>query len=99
MSLLYWYEDDRYYTTESYKVKEQEESIDISIVAPGLDKSKMKLVVKNQKLQIYIPEQRERVYHIPDSINLDEISATYVDGILKITLGKKEIISKEIEIK
>ena len=31
-----------------------------------------------------------RSFHLPETINADEINATYQDGVLKITLNKKE---------
>jgi len=31
-----------------------------------------------------------RSFHLPETINSDEINASYIDGVLKITLNKKE---------
>ena len=50
---------------------------------------------KNVWRQEYRFESFERVFNIPDTINGDNISANYVDGILKIVAPKKEEAKKK----
>lgn len=43
----------------------------------------------------------ERTYHLPKNVNVDQIQATYIDGILKVALPKVEVKKaepKEIEV-
>ena len=82
---------DDYFAVKSYTKAETDDYILISVVAPGQDKSKMKLQVKGNNLLIFVHEQRPKKFEIPSSVDLTDISAEYIDGILKIKLGKKNI--------
>ncbi len=90
---------DDLYVGKSHSLTETDDYILFSVTAPGQDKSKMKIQLKGNNLFVIVPEQRPKKYAIPNTVNQTDIKAEYVDGILKIRLGKKDIIKRDIEIK
>lgn len=90
---------DELYVGKSYTLTETDDYILFSVTAPGQDKSKMKIQLRGNNLFVTVPEQRPKKYEIPNTINQTDIKAEYVDGVLKIRLGKKDIIKRDIEIK
>lgn len=86
-------------------ISENKDGFTLELAAPGLKKEDFLIKVENQTLIIssnaphndttYLRkefgyQQFERKFTIGSTINTDEIEATYADGILKLTLLKKE---------
>lgn len=97
-------EDEDQITLEMALPGVNKEDVDIST-------EKKQLIISKKKSEVEVKEDFkrkefdyssfERIFNIPNSINIAEINASFEAGILKITLPKKEdakIISKKIEI-
>ncbi len=102
-------------TYSSSSMKENEKAYLISIDLPGMDKKDISIETSGNRLIISGERKEEseskegskksyRQFHqsftLPDDANLETISATSTNGVLKITVpktGKK--VSKKIEIK
>lgn len=79
-----------------------EDSIELQVVAPGMNKEDFELNIDNNKLTIsgerkfnedlkYTKRESEfgsfkRSFNLGDTINAEKISAEYVNGILKVAL-------------
>jgi len=110
-------------TLPAVNVKENEETFEIEVAAPGMTKSDFKVSLENNLLTISSEKREEkkqeekgrftrrefsyqsfqRSFSVPESlVEGDKISARYCDGILCITLPKKEEIkpkpAREISI-
>lgn len=83
----------------------EKEDIKITLMGNTLTISGDKKIIRDEKKENYYRAERlcgsfSRSFIIPSSINPDEISASYKDGILKINLPKQEKAKhREIKIK
>ena len=104
-------------TVPSVNVKENKESFNLEIAAPGMKKSDFKLEVKDGALVISAETKDEkeekgehytrkefnysafsRSFWLPENVKTDAIKAQYNDGILKVTVPRKEL-KKETPVK
>jgi HSP20 family protein len=101
-------------------IVETNESFDLHIIAPGLQKDDFVLEVKENFLTIsYTKPDAEkeadvkfikkeftissfkRTFTLTDKLDSEKIEANYTDGILKVSISKKEvveIVSKTIKV-
>jgi HSP20 family protein len=94
-------------------IAETENEFQIELAAPGLKKEDFKISVDKNVLNLSAANQAEkdetkkyssfeRSFTLPESADQSKIDAEYVDGILKVTVAKKEetkIQSREISVK
>ena len=93
---------------------ENETAYSIELLVPGYKKEDFSLSVNENKLKVEGNVTNEnkkfkqneftitsftRSFYLPDNINKENIEATYVQGILTLTIPKKEEFTKKIEIK
>ncbi|MEM9544689.1 MAG: Hsp20/alpha crystallin family protein [Bacteroidota bacterium] len=97
------------YDSPSVNVIEIEDSFELEVAAPGLDKNDFKVTVEKDHLTISAEKEMEeneeyegqtykrreynyqkftRRFRLPKSVDKDSPKATYLDGILRITLDK-----------
>ncbi|MEO1653238.1 MAG: Hsp20/alpha crystallin family protein [Bacteroidota bacterium] len=96
-------------------IKENDESFGIELAAPGLNKEDFKVNVENNVLTISAEKKEEktdkynrrefayssfkRAFRLPKLVDGEKIKAEYKDGVLNISLPKKEEAKpKNIEI-
>lgn len=90
-------------------IKENEDSFEILLAAPGLTKEDFAIEIDENILKISsdikqteeVKEEKfsrrefsfssfKRAFTLPETVNEDKIEASYVNGILKLSLPKKE---------
>ncbi|MNK17079.1 Acid shock protein [compost metagenome] len=91
-------------------IKENEQSFELELVAPGQKKEDFNIEIENDLLTISTEAKTEKLeqeegkftrrefrissfkrsFTLPETIKADEINAAYQDGILSVTLPKKE---------
>lgn len=90
-------------------IKENEDSFEILLAAPGLNKEDFSIEIDENILKISsefkqneeVKEEKfsrrefnfssfKRAFTLPETVNEDKIEAAYVNGILKLSLPKKE---------
>lgn len=93
----------------SVNITETESQHNITVAAPGLDKSDFIIKVEKDQLLVSTNNEKEtdkkvthflrrefsyssfkRSFHLPETIDKENISATYIDGILDIKIAKKD---------
>lgn len=114
----------RSFTVPAVNVKETEESFELEVAAPGMDKKDFKIEIEDGVLCISSEkevknEQKDekgnyirrefsyqsfrRAFTLPDSVNTEKVEAKYKDGILHVSIPKREEAKKKparlIEIK
>lgn len=107
---------NRYFMSDFFEehpgtyTKEHEDSFVIEVALPGLKKDEIKISTKERVLNISAEHNSEsnarqvsynRVFALPDSVDTDNISATYEQGILTVKVPKKEkpkVDAKEVKI-
>ncbi|TYR31718.1 Hsp20/alpha crystallin family protein [Sphingobacterium phlebotomi] len=98
-------------------IAETEKAYEISLAAPGLQKSDFKINVDKNLITISAEKKEESVsedklyskkefnfssftrsFSLPESVNYNDIEAVYTDGVLQVTVGKKEdaIVAKRL---
>lgn len=102
--------------TPKNDVIEANNSYRIDLYVPAFKKEEFKITlddrilsiegerVLNKELKYNVKESSfgkfKKIYTLPKNIDTNEITSTYVDGVLQITIPKKEVMtSKLIEIK
>ena len=96
-------------TLPSANLKENDEQMEIELVAPGMKKEDFKIEIENNLLSISCEKKEEkteedkknkytrkefnyesfcRSFYLPSNVRKDEISATYKDGLLHVTILK-----------
>jgi HSP20 family protein len=92
-------------------VNETEEQYEISMAAPGLEKSDFNIVVENNKINISYDvsskqsqhtysSQYSKSYTLAPNCDADKISATYKSGVLTVAIPKTEASkAKNIKVK
>jgi len=85
-------------------VKESDNSFTLTADIPGLTKKEVKVNVTDGILSISGEERRygsfSRTFNLPETVNEEDISASFKNGILSIELPKHEVVlPKEREIK
>ena len=95
-------------------ISENENSFHISLLIPGFDKKNISVSTEQNKLIIKGEieasktsfKQKEfnlynftRSFSLPEHIDLKSIEAYYNNGILDVTIPKKEEFTKKIEVK
>lgn len=88
-----------YSTAQSYKIEYNDNNTVLFFVAPGFKKEQFLIENRFDKLYVTIPEQRQKTLILPDNVDLNDISAEYKAGILKIKLRLKKFKKNKIEIK
>ena len=72
------------------------------IVIPGVKKNKISISATNDFLKVFIKEEKDkkllRKINLGGLVDINSISSKLEDGILEITLPKREI-SESIEVK
>ncbi|MCL3781517.1 Hsp20/alpha crystallin family protein [Prolixibacteraceae bacterium JC049] len=100
-------------TAPAAKVVENEEGFEILMAVPGLTKSDISIQVEKNILNIsgkdeegvnadFVSKAFKRSYRLGENIDLKKVDAKLENGILKITLVKKEKeapVSVEIDVK
>lgn len=91
-------------------IKENEQSFELELVAPGQKKEDFNIEIENDLLTISTEAKTEKIeqeegkftrrefrifsfkraFTLPETVKADEINAAYKDGILTLTLPKKE---------
>jgi len=107
---------DKLFDTKSIisdsSITDEAKEIKIEVVAPGIDKSKLKLKLNDNVLTLsYKSEETTKSkfskssftkkVNLPDNVDTDSIKAEYVDGIVTIKIPKTEAlksVSKNIQI-
>lgn len=99
-------------------IKETSDSFVVEVAAPGMAKEDFKIKLDNSLLVISSEKQKEengkytrrefsyqafqRSFTLPQSVERENISATYRDGVLQITVPKREEAklkpAKEIQV-
>lgn len=95
-------------------IYENTESFELHLAAPGFKKDEISIALDNNVLTISSAKEvsedeaytrREfltgsfcRSFSIPKNINVENISAEFADGILKLSLPKKPEFKREIQI-
>ncbi len=77
---------------EDFKIKVDKDQLIVS-VSPAEDKegeTKSEDTKTHFRRREFNYQAFTRSFHLPETINTDEIGASYTDGVLKITLSKKE---------
>ncbi|MFW5847577.1 MAG: Hsp20/alpha crystallin family protein [bacterium] len=108
---------DRNMFTPLGDVIETEKEYNIDLMLPGIKKDDIKIKIEDGKISIEgeRKENKEnkfnhketwfgkfkKTYVLPDDINVDNVDASYEDGILKVKIPKdtEKIKSKLIEVK
>jgi HSP20 family protein len=105
--------------TPRVNIKETAENIVLSFELPGMEKSDIKVLVKDGTLIVsgeraFKSEEKEeniirteirtgkfsRSFTLPETVDPEQVSADYKNGILEIKLAKhEEVKPKEIEVK
>lgn len=101
----------------SVNIAETDKGYNIELAAPGLQKEdfdvkadKLMLTISAKKKDMADKYSRRefsyheftKTFHLPDSVNVDNIEAKYENGILNVFLAKKEeakSVTKQIKIK
>lgn len=105
-------------TIPAVNVKETNNSFELEMAVPGMDKNDFKVELEQDSLIISAQKEQKneeksddgrftrkefsyqsfkRVFHLPESsVNEQEISANYKDGILQISVPKKEVAKPKI---
>jgi HSP20 family protein len=94
------------YNDPAVNIAEEKENFKIEIAAPGLTKDQLKVEINKDSLIVFAEENKDenqkyvkrefyygnfkKVYHIPEKVNRDKISASYTNGIFTIELPIKE---------
>jgi HSP20 family protein len=95
--------------TPAINIKENDESFEVALAAPGMKKEDFKIDVDNDLLTISAEETVEneskdekytrrefhyssfkRSFTLPDAVDGENIAASYKDGVLEVTIPKKE---------
>ena len=102
-------EDKNYYTLSLAAPGLKKSDFNIDMEGNILTISSVKEETKDEKEQQFTRREYSyssfsRSFTLPDEVNMDKIDATYVDGLLKINLPKKEeakklATSKQIPVK
>lgn len=104
------------HTTPLINVLEQESNYTLEMTAPGLSKSDINISVDKNVLTISADKKSEegqkfkvrefkygvfkRSFKLPELVDTENISAAMENGLLKLTLAKKEVLAaKKIAIK
>ena len=81
----------------SVNLKETENQLEVELAAPGLKKEDFKVEIENNTLLISSEKQEEisyqsfyRSFYLPEYVDESKIEANYKDGILHVTIAKKE---------
>lgn len=98
--------ENKTYSNPAVNVAERKEDYIIEIAAPGLSKEQLKIELNKDSLIVYAEEMKNeeqnyikrefnfgnfrKIYHVPEKVNREKISAKYADGIFTITLPKRE---------
>lgn len=94
----------------SFDTREDKDNFYLRVELPGLKREELKLKVVDQVLTIKGQKKSwkdeneqaasiERSVSLPDQVNPDKIEAAYEDGVLTVTLPKREEVKpREIEI-
>ncbi|WP_341226398.1 Hsp20/alpha crystallin family protein [uncultured Arcticibacterium sp.] len=93
-------------STPSANVLESDEAFKLELAVPGFKKEDFKINVDGKNLKISTVKKEEskenyvrrefsfssfeRFFYLPKSVDVDKIEASYEDGILSLTLPKKE---------
>lgn len=100
-------------------VQEDDHNIKLTFEIPGLEKSEIKVLVKDNVLSVTAERKVEtehnengftrkefsvgqfsRSFTLPDTVNVEKVSADYKDGLLVVELPKlEEAKPKQIEVK
>ena len=92
-------------------IQENETDFELSLYAPGLEKERIKVAVKDDVLTVsYLPSEEKKVFNftrreyrnesfersfvLNGKVQVERIQASYVEGILKIVLGKNPDANK-----
>ena len=89
---------DDFFKAKTHEVKNTEDKVILSIIAPGHKKESFSVKLEGDKIYISMPEDVKRTFKIPPTVSTDDISAEYVAGILNITFKKQDIKKREITI-
>ena len=100
----------------SANIVEHDDSFQIILASPGLEKGdfnisvdKNQLIVSAEKENPVLPEGAavkrkefnyssfKRNFTLPDSVDIDRIKAEYTDGLLSLTLYKKEAKNEDLK--
>ncbi len=114
----------RSFTVPAVNVKETEDSFELEVAAPGMDKKEFK--IEGEDIVLTISSEKEmkneekdekgnyvrrefsyqsfkRSFVLPDTVNTEKIEAKYKDGILHVSVPKREEAKKKatrlIEVK
>lgn len=77
-------------------VEENEQGYFIELDAPGVRKEDMKISLENRHLLIEgerkgkLPRKLRRVFSLPDDVEAEKIAAQMRDGVLELSLPKKD---------
>lgn len=105
MYRTFFSEPDYVWSRNYYKVKQTEQEYIYSIDLVKIDKSKLKLSVKENNLILSYDNQEDKrrttfdwSISLPTNVNASKITSKYEDGELTITVPKKEIDTFYINI-
>ena len=109
------YTPAKQFASPAVNIIENEKDFQIEVAAPGMSKEDFKVRLENDNELVISLEKKnylrrefsyasyKQAFIIPDEVEAEGINASMVDGVLKITLPKKEVTvktpaSRQIEI-
>ena len=102
---------DQNTSVPAVNIKEEDDSFEVALAAPGMDEDSFNINIENRTLTISVEKSDnketkdesgrytrqefnyssfKRAFSLPESVNEDEIDASYDNGVLSISIPKRE---------
>lgn len=104
---------NKQYTTLKYTEVKEDDGISLYVDLPGVEKDDISVEVENNKLKIQATRKKpdalvystsfygefKESFIIPNTLDLDTLSAKYENGVLYITIKTDKVKCKKVEVK